>query len=361
VSGFPILDLVVGIIFIYFLLSIICSSAVELWLSIRKTRARMLERWLKLIFNSQAHDSHGAPLVGKDGQPVSVGQAIMDHCMVTVLSKSGRSTSYIDAKDFISALLDKITIQPNLATDASVQLPPASLDDYIRAIERSQAISGELKRTILMYANEAKVAAAAVKNIPVTANISNNISAVIKSDFDHFRDRMERWYDSNADRLTGAMKRTKVLPKTVIVATIITIALNVDSVEVSRYLYQHKDESKEFANYALQSLDTYKTRMEKMKTGSTDSMTDSNAVATLNRNLSQVRQDVDSLHAALPSALPLGWKGKHDNWTDHIFGWLATILAICVGAPFWFDILNKISNLRGSGPKPATAEDKTAK
>jgi hypothetical protein len=24
-----------------------------------------------------------------------------------------------------------------------------------------------------------------------------------------------------------------------------------------------------------------------------------------------------------------------------------------LGAPFWFDLLNKISNVRGSGPKPS--------
>ena len=32
-----------------------------------------------------------------------------------------------------------------------------------------------------------------------------------------------------------------------------------------------------------------------------------------------------------------------------ITGLLVTILAIMMGAPFWFDLLNKISNLRGTG------------
>ena len=36
-----------------------------------------------------------------------------------------------------------------------------------------------------------------------------------------------------------------------------------------------------------------------------------------------------------------------------IIGLLASILAIMMGAPFWFDLLNKISNLRGAGKKPA--------
>jgi hypothetical protein len=29
-----------------------------------------------------------------------------------------------------------------------------------------------------------------------------------------------------------------------------------------------------------------------------------------------------------------------------------------MGAPFWFDILNKIANLRGTGRKPASSADR---
>ena len=84
-SSFPILDLVVGIIFVYLLLSIITSSAVELWFSILKTRARLLEQWLVRIFNLPALSSSGVPLTAANGQPVSLGREIMNHCMVTVL------------------------------------------------------------------------------------------------------------------------------------------------------------------------------------------------------------------------------------------------------------------------------------
>lgn len=33
-------------------------------------------------------------------------------------------------------------------------------------------------------------------------------------------------------------------------------------------------------------------------------------------------------------------------------GWLLTIVAVSLGAPFWFDVLMKIANLRANGPKP---------
>ena len=49
-SGFSVLDLVAGMIFISFLLSIICNSAVEIILSANKIRARVLEMALRDIF-----------------------------------------------------------------------------------------------------------------------------------------------------------------------------------------------------------------------------------------------------------------------------------------------------------------------
>jgi hypothetical protein len=35
-----------------------------------------------------------------------------------------------------------------------------------------------------------------------------------------------------------------------------------------------------------------------------------------------------------------------------IFGFLITALAISLGAPFWFDLLKKLMQLRGDGAKP---------
>jgi hypothetical protein len=33
----------------------------------------------------------------------------------------------------------------------------------------------------------------------------------------------------------------------------------------------------------------------------------------------------------------------------HLLGWIVTILAISIGAPFWFDLLNRFVNLRSAG------------
>ncbi len=354
-SSFPILDLVIGIIFIYFLLSIICSSAVELFLSIFKSRASLLENWLKQIFNQPALDSEGKPL------NVSVGQAIMDHCMVTALSKKGESTSYIDAENFVSALLDKITIAPSGANN-TVEFPPANLAGYITAIQNSTLISGELKRTILIFANEASAVSAQSTASPVA-----DIAAPVVSGLELFRDRLEKWFNSNADRLTGTFKRTKVLPLTIIVAVIMVLSLNTDSIEISKYLYNNQAATKELATTAMNSFQNYKDQIDSvLKKDSISNSATATTISELQAKTLQLKNDIDSLHAL---DLPIGWKAANikdgKTFTDylikHLAGWLATILAIMMGAPFWFDILNKISNLRGTGPKPASNSDADVK
>jgi hypothetical protein len=367
-SNFSILDLVIGMVFIYFLLSVVCSSVVELWFTLLRTRARLLEEWLKQIFNQQARNSDGSLATDPNGNPITVGQAIMDHCMVTALSGPGKSNAYIAANNFFSALIDKITIVPVAATNPpaanlTVQTPPTSLADYIIAIKGSDALSGELKRTFLLFANEAKDAAAALNNIAGNTNFTGTITNDIKSELDHFREKVEKWYDTNAERLTGKLKRSKAMPSTLIFAAVITVWLNADSVSIGKYLYDHKTEAKEFADKAIASIDNFKDRVETMRSlPDKEATLDTVTIDKINSSIALLKKDVDAMKVLVPADLPFGWeKEKKGEWDKHIVGWLVTILAISVGAPFWFDLLNKIANIRGSGPKPVVKDTEEKK
>ena len=82
------------------------------------------------------------------------------------------------------------------------------------------------------------------------------------------------------------------------------------------------------------------------------------------------RLQVDSLLRTLKgTGLPIGWSkttfkqdlcGKNTGdtifkWLLAILGWLITAGCISMGAPFWFDMLAKLVNVRRSGAKPAEA------
>ncbi len=74
-------------------------------------------------------------------------------------------------------------------------------------------------------------------------------------------------------------------------------------------------------------------------------------------------QDQNCINTNIKSTLeadqiPIRWKSFNPPGPFNIFsipGWLLSALAITMGAPFWFDILNKFVNVRNAGPKPPSS------
>ena len=57
--------------------------------------------------------------------------------------------------------------------------------------------------------------------------------------------------------------------------------------------------------------------------------------------------------------LPIGWPAPNGvwPWITRVVGWLLTALAVSLGAPFWFDLLNKFVNVRHGMRKPQPKQD----
>ncbi len=58
-------------------------------------------------------------------------------------------------------------------------------------------------------------------------------------------------------------------------------------------------------------------------------------------------------------AFPIGWKEVPTDLLEilkTLLGWLITAAAVSLGAPFWFDLLGKVANLRGDGGKAQTRQ-----
>ena len=80
-----------------------------------------------------------------------------------------------------------------------------------------------------------------------------------------------------------------------------------------------------------------------------------------------VNKAAKNIEDAAALGVPIGWDKKAGdpafvgNW-KHIRwqtwgGWLLTFIALSLGAPFWFDTLSKLANLRATG-KPESAGGK---
>ena len=181
---------------------------------------------------------------------------------------------------------------------------------------------------------------------------------------------MEKWYDEAMDRGSGWYKRDAQFV-TLYVAFIVAMAINADTFAIGKALYSDPTMRAALVNMAQEAVKTPQPVESQQKAD----------------QVKRYQEEIQKLK------LPLGWPGgisfppksKENVTTDDtksgkqepaleplsmlagikdpfkILGILITTIMVSLGSTFWFDLLNKLVNLRGAGKKPATKEDEEAK
>ena len=309
--GSQILEVAIGVIFIFVLVSIMCSvvrEGIEAWL---KTRAAFLEHGIRELLHDKeatglARSFYQHPLIyslfSAEYQPKPSAKR------PSAFTSGGTLPSYIPTKNFALALLDMAARGPR--TDA-VSSDPESTRISLESIRQNVENLGN----------------PAVQRVVLTA------LDTAQGDLNQAQANLEAWYDSGMDRVSGWYKRSS---QWVIfwIGLGMAIALNINTITIADYL-AHND----VARQALVAQAEAATKDP----------------AYPSRGYSQVQSQLSSLD------LPIGW-GKsrqgyqaveQDNglWGSvfgPLFGWLLTALAAMLGAPFWFDILNKVMVIRST-------------
>jgi hypothetical protein len=175
------------------------------------------------------------------------------------------------------------------------------------------------------------------------------------SDLDRWREGIEAWFDDKMDRVSGWYgRRTRWW--LFIYGILIVLVLNADTALIARTLWGDATLRDAIVAQAQATAGT----------GGTPEPCQDPGPACVARQLENVK--------ALD--LPLGWPDlRVGDWTGSdyqdearvphneaevilkILGLLVTAAALTLGAPFWFDLLNKITNFRVSGPPPKRSTD----
>ncbi len=297
-----VLDVVVGLAFLYFTLSIVCSSVSEIIASIFKLRAKNLETGVRAMLGSKA----AADRFFEDWRIASLGTPKR-----TDVDKveNARTASYLPPPTVALVILD--TFAPGLAQEGS---GPASKDARGQLADKVQHLGNDRARAWLA-----------------------NILADAEGDVDKARAQLERSFDDVMDRAGGWYKR-KVQLILAVVAIAVAGGLNADTLNVADRL--SRDDAVRAAVVA---------RSQEAAKGAT--------VGTATPE--QVRQQID---AARATALPLGWRPENRSDAsllgvlEKIAGILLTAAALMLGAPFWFDVLGKVARLRSSGRRADPAD-----
>ena len=371
-----ILDVAMGMVFIYLLLSLLCTATNELIELMLKKRATDLERGIRELLQP-----------GSESGTAGVVEKIYSHPLVNGLyggtyAKSGiagalryvkrtQLPSYIPARNFALALMD--IVMPGTAAGeqsgaAGATAAPTAAPSQLSAL-----------RTQLQNIDNPQVQKALTTLIDAAAG-----------DVARARANIEEWYNSSMDRVSGWYKRRSHII-VLVLGLLVAIAVNADSVLMVRRLASDRalrDSLVASANlYTQQTVNTNATtapdalppRCAKLCAENTPECGLAKMQCALNSQCRDVCSD-ETPQCKLKKTqceigalgLPLGWSSRSDprlNWygnsfgghlRDHLFGWLLTTLALSLGAPFWFDILNKVIVIRSTvKPKEKSSEDKS--
>ena len=306
--GSQILEVGIGLVLVYLVLALIASSVREAIESFLKSRAVQLERGIREMLHDP--DGHG------------FAKRVFEHPLIFGLyrgnyapspSSAERVTkrltqawqpnlpSYIPARNFAAALLD-IAAHGDAALETLDAAP--SLQDVRKSVQVMDGVPTPVRRALIHAID--------------TANGS----------LDQARRNVEAWFDSGMDRVSGWYKReTQVI--LFVIALAITVLVNANTLVIAEQLYRNGDTRRDVVAAAM-------TRA-------------SGPVATQRDSaLDAAVQEIANLE------LPLGWPvtvASSDRFRRPLgiaVGWLLTAFAITLGAPFWFDVLNRIMVIRAT-------------
>ena len=169
-----------------------------------------------------------------------------------------------------------------------------------------------------------------------------------------------------------------------LIGLLVAIGFNADSFKVATTLWNDPDRRASIVARATEIAKTSLPKSEEAQAAGQQQDKDKDKNKEEEAATQKLRKQVEQTELNLRS-LPIGWscmpksvgditsyvslKGKlGECWKEfkdehsplvHFLGWLLTAAALSLGAPFWFDLLNKFINLRGAGQKPARADQKS--
>ena len=304
--GSEILDVAIGIVFVFLLVSIICSAIREGIESLLKTRAAYLERGIRELL----HDHQGKDLARSFyHHPIIFSLYSHDYVPSGSTRKPGlfengrKLPSYIPAGSFALALMDIAARGPDPEVASDSRAPLLSL--------------ASIRANIVNIHNE-----------PVQRALLTAID-MAQGDLNRAQQNIQAWYDSGMDRVSGWYKRTT---QWIIfwIGLFVAVALNINPITIADFLYRD-DAAREaiVARASIASADT----------------------AFLTHTYARATEELKELR------LPIGWPPKTEtaptrfdatSVANSLLGWLLTALAATFGAPFWFDLTNKMMVVRST-------------
>jgi rubrerythrin len=306
------IDVVISLVFVYVLYSLLITTINEIIASALDLRARTLAQGIQRMLSDKTD---------KKTSEDELVKSFYEQPGIRFLGQdNNKRPAYISAALFSKGLID-------LLKD--------------RAANKSLSTLAQISIGIETIRN----------SDPQTAKFIESLLEDTHNDLDEFRRLLESWFNETMERATGWYKK-RAQRITLVLGFMIALSFNVDSIAITRYLSHHPEAAIEMADMAQKYAEAHKDSLGQLTASEKDS---------LNFYLKKAKEQLDVEIADANKVLGLGWNKKQlqkdisqfngnelGYWALKLIGLLLTTLALALGAPFWFDMLNKVIQLRSS-------------
>ena len=345
--GLEILDVILGLAFVYLLLSLVCSAINEHIAALLNLRGRALIQGIEQLL-----DDANDPQLKLD---------VLNHRLIrTMYNRSVfgrmRKPSYIPARTFAMALLDSVENPSPQARAAAAKAAPAPTADgeIDHARPGIHAILDLMKDDALedVVQSVGDVAEEAAAAAPLPRSTRRSVTTAVaasRTELQKLHDSVEVWFNNAMDRVSGAYKRRTQM-WLFLIGLVLAILMNADTVGMWRQLSTNQQLRDGLAKTAVDQLPNLTSSAQ--PPAGTPAPDTAHAKAVYESALEKLEQ----------SQLRFGWSEADAQgvWIEprlgtllrKLLGLLITAVALSLGAPFWFDVLNKIVNIRGAGRAP---------
>lgn len=352
-----VLDVVIGLVFIFLLYSLLASIVHEIIATNLAFRAKILEKAIARMLDDGPADRN--PVVDRlSGYLQLLGRtkyledkkfaaSFYGHPLVKYLAedKWHSKPSYLESGNFSKVVIDLLH---GLETDLH--------GTNILKIKESLA-AGQLR--LADFASAPIDTDGTANNVlqdinPQTQRFLQSLLSDAQGDINKFRSSLEKWFDNTMERASGWYKKyTQV--GLLITGFIIAMIFNVDSIAIVNKLSKDPKAREQLVQTANAYVQQHKDAAAGIAKPGDDSL--------LIRQKELLKQADALLQKDIKSAnnvIGLGWENgffksselqKDESKKRMVIGWLITALAISLGAPFWFDLLSKLVKIRGAGGK----------
>lgn len=354
------LEIIIGMVFIYLLVSLLATIVQELWASLTSLRGKILlkaiAKLLEVENRSAVTGEAKSKLFTEFKRRVESSQIYQKYSDRYLGLK--QLPSYLSAEQvtsIIKELLEKDTAMPTASpTEATRDLnfvPQSSPEPTLLATMQQDDLRKQLE---IIYQGSPTVPLPGQRSLADGAdlNVAEDLVAKAKAGF-------KRQYDEIMDRATDWYKRG-IQWNLITIGFLIAISFDADTFKIYSNLTSHPESRQELLQLAENYIDNDQTTFYLDTINQIRVVTDTARAAAYRKLLD--KYIIDQIET-VPSPLGLGWgkeplPARPQDWIIKFLGWVVTALAISLGAPFWFDLLKKLISIRSAGTRPPTATEK---